>query len=454
MSTKEQSKSEKSLSCVTPYDNGKVVLFYDNFSCGFAPDACKCDCNGTPSVSPYEYFEIPGSVKGDDAVGGIDGCPGKVCIRSTPFTNTSPSGLDRVKFLVYQKEPYNAPKLGSEIVYEGIISAQQTGLENFSRVSPVLGATAGAPLYGVNNVFEDLRLSSAGINVLDEVNQLVFNFGLTNEDIYAVYERLPLGRKEWVGPAATNYDSYGQVIPVGKRNIADPLNDFVKLAIAYNYKENYVRWLVNDQEVFRLERLGFPLERETRVYQMGTTGSFPDPDSLLRPTQLKYGFGTFSNMGFYNPQNPGGFDNTGLVNLSATPFGAGTDFTVNPLVTNVNGTLIQADYLSSYPLAGLNVNGTNFGQGAILCIKYLTVYLLAEEKEVREFKGLRCCKDGVLESRCCQNTVPGVNASDDLLKLKCKGKINDCDPCDIPSCPCIKPVEYCANYKPHPTPTC
>jgi hypothetical protein len=450
MSTKEQSKS-----CENPCAIGKVVLFYDNFKCGLAPDACACACNGKPESSPYEYFEVPGLVKGDDAVGGIDGCPGKVCIRSTPFTNTSNTGLDRVKFLVYQKESYNAPKLGAEIVYEGIISAQQTGLEYFGRVSPVLGATAGAPWTGVNNMYEDLRLCSAGLNVLDPVSQLVFDFALTNEDIYVVYERLPLLRGEWV-PANPNYDSFGQVISVGKRNIADPLNDFVKLAIAYNYRDNYVRWLVNDQEVYRLERLGFPLERETRGYQMGTAQSFPDPDALLRPTQLKYGFGTFSNMGFYNPQNPGGFNNAGLVNISATPIiNSGVNFTVDPLVTNINGTLLPATYVvPSYPMVGLNVDGTNFGQGAILCIKYLTVYLLAEAKEDRQFPGLKCCKTGVLESRCCQNTVPGVNASDDLIGLKCKGKINNCDPCEIPACPCPKPVEDCTNYKPHPTPTC
>lgn len=440
-SSSTSSDTEKSSSCTPTCTLGKVVLYYDSFSCGFNPDACD---------SPYDYFSIPRYLeRANDIAGGANGCPGKLCINSTPFRYTSPTLADNYKFVVYQAQAYSAPKLGSEIVYESILAVQQTGLENLP------GTIAG---YIANNVNEDLRLAYAGLNCSDFETQLTFDFALTNEDIYVCYGRAPFLRKNWTSNTGTDYDAFRQVIPVAKRNIANPLEDYVKLAIAYNYKGNYVRWIINDQEVYRVERLGLPLERDTRLYEAGTVGQLPDPATLLRPKQLSYGFGTFSGMADYKPQNPSGVDNPfnlGLVNLS----GLNNDI-VNPITTNVNGTLLAADFASAYGITGLPApySGTNFGQGAILCIKYVTVYLLAEKEVKRAFKGVKCCKIRTLESRCCQNFLNGVNSKDNLDALKCKGKIDDCDPCEVKPCEpvgipchviCIPCEPPCDTYVPH-----
>ena len=435
-SKKEKSASLSALEKETPChkehgtcNNGKVVLFYDNFSCGFFPGEC---------ASKYEYFSAPvaGLEKANDAAGGVNGCPGKLCINSSPFTAGLSNGFDRVKYLVYQKEPYNAPKLGAEIVYEAIISAQQTGIDDIPVNIEGVGVT------GVSNAPNDPRLCYAGLNCLDRENNLVFNFVLSNETIFAYYERLPLGRTEFNGPGP-NYDAWNHLIPVGKRNIADPLNDFVKLAIAYNYKENYVRWIVNDEEVYRINRLGFPLERKYRGLQIGIVNQLPSPDSLLRPKMLSYGFGTFSAFANHSPNNPANLKNAALVYY---PNGGPV---VDPNVTNVDGTFVASAPLSTYG-GFTGFTGTNFGQGANLCVKYVSVYLLAPEQVEREFKGLKCCKTKVLESRCCQNTVPGVNASDDLVGTKCVGKIDNCDPCDVlVTNPCC-PQPPCDKYVPHP----
>jgi hypothetical protein len=109
-------------------------------------------------------------------------------------------------------------------------------------------------------------LAAGGFNCLDTETMMVFDFQISNEDIYAFYERLPFLRTEFGGPGP-NYDAFSHAIPVAKRNVADPLNDFVKLAIAYNYQQNYVRWLVNDKEVFRVNRLGYPIERKYRILE-------------------------------------------------------------------------------------------------------------------------------------------------------------------------------------------
>lgn len=197
-------------------------------------------------------------------------------------------------------------------MYESILSAQQTFPIN---IPTVIQAAAGSVI-GVNNINSDIRLAAAGLNIIDPETLLVFDFLISNEDIYAVYERLPFQRTEW-GGSGPNYISFTNVIPVAKRNVTDPGNDFAKLAIGYNYKENYVRWLVNDIEVFKINRLGYPIDRKYRILENNAVGQISAPARLLRPKQLQFGFGTFSFMDMYNPQNPSQVNNAGLVNLTA-----------------------------------------------------------------------------------------------------------------------------------------
>lgn len=433
-------------------NNGKIVLFYDDFKCGFFPGECG---------SKYEFF-VPatGPLKSNDAAGGVDGCAGKLCINSSPFRTTSNSYWDKVKFLVYQKEAYNAPKLGAELVYEAIVSVQQTGVDLVPVALQATGAPAN-PLNGVSNVYEDHRLAYAGINATDKENGLMFDFAISNANIFAYYEKTPqLPRNP--DPAA-NFDAWNHLVPVGKRNIANPAEDFVKLAIAYNYKENYVRWIINDEEVYRINRLGYPLQRKYRGLEFGTVGQLPDPVTLTRPKALSFGFGTFTNFANYNPINPGQFDNSGLIGYTDLLTEA-----VNPIVTSVNGNLLA--YTALTPYASLVVpqgyTGTNFGQGVNLCLKYVCVYILAPEEVHRAFKGIVCCESRILETRCCQNSLNGVNSADDLIATKCKGKINDCDPCydplvpnaccqPCPPCPPGPPVPpACESYQPHPPKRC
>lgn len=422
---------------------GKKELFFDDFCCGFKPEQLG---------SPYEFFSVPAAqLVANDAVGGVSAsCQGLV-INSVPFTYTNPTGLDHVKFLVYQRDAYNAPRNGAEIVYEGLVAAEQTGLGGL----PAVLQAQGGSLIGVNNVNSDIRIAAAGFNCLDEETLLVFDFIFSNEDIYAFYERLPFLRTEFGGPGP-NYTAFSHAIPVAKRNVASPINDFVKLAIAYNYKDNYVRWLVNDEEVFRVNRLGYPIERKYRILEHNQPGQFASPVEIIRPKQLKFGFGTFSLFDMYNPQNPGQINNAALVDLTV----GGSLPDVNPLITNVNGTTIAPTFLSPYPIVGFN--GTNFGQGLILRVKYLTVYLLAPPEEKRNFPCLKHCREVCRLSRCHLNSIHGVNSDSDIIAVKCKGYIDDTDDCDLPSqqCDCpfagtnnchhrYEPTIKFRKYKPH-----
>ena len=398
----------------------KFLLFYDDFRCGFNPGQCG---------SPYSFFSAPNLVAANDAAGGVTISPNSLTISSSPFTYTNPTGVDHVKYLVYQPA-YETPSNGIELVYEGIISVQQTGLNNLP--SDITGALGG--ITGVNNVNSDIRLASAAFNILDPDNLMVFDFFLSNEDIYAFYERLPFNRTDFGGPGP-NYTAFSHAIPVGKRNVADPGNDFVKLAIAYNYKDNMVRWIINDIEVFRVNRIGLPIERKYRIIEHNIVGQVQSPATLIRSKRLQPGFGTFSLMDGYNPQNPGQVSNAGLVNLSA-----GTLPYVDPVNALINGNGAPPTFLTNYNGLGVGTTGTNFGQGSILRIKYISVYYLAAEENIRLFKELKQCKKELLLSRCYQNMIPGVNSVDNVVSSCCKGKINTKDNCEKPckpqSCPC------------------
>lgn len=366
---------------------GKYTLFFDNFQKGFHP--------GTPK-SPYQFLNFLNNNCQDGTATQLSS-EGGIQISSSPFTFTTENPVEHLKYAVFLKEPIKAPCTG-ELVYEAIISGQQTGLNT---LPPYLFAPDGS-LSGINNANSDIRPACVAIIAYDPITQFAFDFLLTNEDIYIAYEISPFILEK----------SFSHAVPVGKRNSIDPLTDYVKLAIAYNYKENLVRWLINDIEVYRINRIGFPLERKYRLDEQG----FNQPFHLSRPTQLTFGFTTNSLFDWYNPQNPSQVNNAGLINLNAAN-------SVNPVVTDSLGNNIPSNYLANYPPN----TGTNFGQGSILQIKYLTVYIQGDIKRI--FPDLYHCKKCLLISRCCQNMISGVNSSSDLFLSKCKGNINYKDKC-------------------------
>lgn len=415
---------------------GKLTLFYDNFSQGFNP---------TDTSSPYILFGVPGVFVANDGTTSITN--GELTINSSPFTFSGPGPVDHVKYLAALKDAFNVPVNG-EIVYEGIMSAQQTGLSN---VPTLLQATGGS-LSGVSNANSDLRLANGNFLFADLTTHIIGGFFLTNEDIYVNYSLGPEGMTAF-GGTMPNYHGFSANVPVAKRNTANPLSDYVKLAIAYNYRLNTLRWLINDVEVYRVDRLGFPLERKYNFLDFNGIGANAFPSELIRPKQFLPAFGTSNSMDGYNPQNPGQVPNVGLVNL-------GTPYEVDPIVTSPLGDGVPASFITSYPLTS---DGTNFGQGAIIKIKYIAVYLLAPEKELRSFPDLCCYKKKELISRCVQNSIPGVNSANSLYHTKCKGCIKNCDNCEqsqVLDCSCAackkKPVtkilHKCDCYEPHTYP--
>jgi hypothetical protein len=371
----------------------KITLFYDDFQV-YAP--------GTPK-SVYEYASDPalGLPLADDAAGGVSSGAEGLEIRSTPFTfSTGLSGLDHTKYFVTVKKLFQLDAPG-ETVFEGIVSAQQTGLE---LLPPIFDGD-------VTNAQSDIRLAVGGFVLNDPDNNMVYDIGITNETIYAYYERLPFGRVEWGGDQPP-YQTTSHAIPIGKRNVADPINDYVKVAIAVNFRDNYVRWLLNDVEVYRITRIGFPLDRQYRILENDVVVDghlVTPPVSLQRSTEVKFGFGTFSLMDAYDRPKA---NNRGLVNVTQS---TGLPYS-NPQETTTLGQPLPAEYVTGYPIPG--ETGSNFGQGCILRLKYITAY---RRGIFPDLKG-ECCQC-ILWTRCEQNELSGVNARSTVVKSKCHGKI-------------------------------
>ena len=345
----------------------RFVLFADNFSDEVIP--------GSP-LSPYIFTFDPA---GHD--GTATATENNMTVSSVPFTTTTDGLFDHVKYLVYQSRSYVAPSCNYEIVYESVINATQT-----------LPTEIPYPddLRGVNNAAADPRVASSALNVVDPDNFLVFDIMFTNQQIFAVYERLPIGRT-----ATNNYCAFTHLIPIGQ---CDPTT-FTKVAIAYNKKAGYVRWLINGQEKFRVDRLGFPIDRKYRILDHG---GIP---SLIVPRNLLYGFGTFTLLDMYNPNNPGAEYNSGLLRLAGFP-----EF--DPLLTTQVGEPVPATFVQNV----YDANFALFGQGATMKLVYLTVYIQNSD----------CCQEGLPSPKCCNllitqeylNSLPGVLTSNAIYQCR------------------------------------
>lgn len=342
----------------------KKILFRDDFSDGFDPSS---------PYSPFYWFTVQnpdGSYFVADDTSNIVAEKGSLQLFSVPFTKTRPDGLDHTKALTFVDGAFQAPDAG-ELVVSTVLSSQQTGnslLPDLYKARPLNNVV------GVSNANSDPRPAWGALNFVDFATMMVFDFVITNEDIYALYERLPFLRTEWGGPGP-NYLAFTHLIPLGKRNQVNPGQDYTSLAIKYNKSEGYVRWMINGQEMFRVNRIGFPLERKYRVLQNSTSESSDIGPELVVPQSLSAGFGNFSLMDAYAPQNPGQLSNTALLNLTLNRYFPYN----NPVVTSQTGEAIQSEYIAPY-----SPEMAIWGQGNILRLRYLEVSVERQVNPQRE----------------------------------------------------------------------
>lgn len=322
----------------------KDYLFFDNFSSGLSPENIN---------SPYTI-----AYDGDDGLASVSKYNMNV---SSIFTKWNPDGLDHIKYFALTKQYFTAPNDGKELVTETVLSCFQILPDEI----PFPYAPPGSAT-GIADPEEDPRLCAAVFNNIDEETFLVADFFVTNKRVYALYERLPFGRGN--GNLPSNYMAFTHLIPLSTRKPEDN----IKLSIAYNKKLNYVRWIINDIEMFRVNRLGYPIGQEYRVIQHD---GLPE---LVTPNGFKTGFGAFSLLDAYAPNNLQRWNNAGLVNLEG-------ENKVNPMYTDQNGEPLPLEYI--HPSSR---DVQVFGQGVDMTLRYISVYI--QNPDRTPLRGYKCVK--------------------------------------------------------------
>ena len=288
-------------------------IVWDDFQAGFSATVTP----GAPGARWF-YFSA-GPFVGDDGLPttstrGLKVVPKRTnpTTRQPAFTRTLgqeptngglPGGLDHVKWLVYANHIASTSIPGFDAV-----PGQELACE--TRLSGRTFGTAGHPFGAhVRNPNDDLRLGAVALNAIDFETFIVSDFFVTNERIYALYERLPFGRPS-SGGNLNEYASFTFTVPVATRSVGDQHH----LKIAYDRSRGLMRWLIDGKEVMRMNRLGHRIDRRHMVLDHGGA------ETLVQPRQLACGMGMFTLLDASRPpQGASDPRSEGLVRLSTAP---------------------------------------------------------------------------------------------------------------------------------------
>lgn len=315
-------------------------ILWDDFANGFSVGS---------SESKWFYFKL-GSFVGDDGIvskteSGIQVVPrGKNPKTGEPaFCHSlaqdksnaeTPGALDHVKWLVYMNHTASSGCAGFDVIpnktltFETIMRGKSFGIQNHPFGKAVKDANS------------DLRLASSTMVCADFETMMVFDMFITNDTIYAFYERLPFARK-----TLGNYAAFSYQIPVAKRKS----DDIHRLGISYNKESNTVRWFVDGQEVFCVENVGKKIDRKYMTLNLG------GEEQVVSLKQIDAGIGLFTLLDATQPTG------TALVKLSGLPGNFDPSRGEPEIPTFVDSESKEFSRL--------------FGQGAeLICNKYVVSY--------------------------------------------------------------------------------
>lgn len=309
-------------------------------------DDFKRDFKVNSADGKWNYFAF-GSYIGNDGVastskpkGGVLKVvsPGKSASGEPAFTLTAPPNggvpgdIEHVKWLVFANATSSAGYPGYDTAAGYVTSCE----------AAVGGRTYGTERqpFGKDESATDPNLAFVGAINGDFEKFMIFDFALTNDAVYALYERLPFGRS-----ADHNYASFTALTRVASRKIGD-VHD---LKVSYDRSARTVKWYVGGREVYSISRVGYyPPNRASVAIDRG--GVEEDVGELR---QLVCGFGTFTLMDGYNAKL-----GKGLVRINSQ-----AGYYVNP----TNGS----------PLAFVDEASADssrlFGQGTELTVSSVTV---------------------------------------------------------------------------------
>lgn len=311
------------------------ILFHDDFSQSFEAGIRE---------EKWNYFSWAPFVA-DDGIETVDN--GVLTVRSSgtnpttrapAFTKTvaptnAKGSLDHHKWLVYTnafndqtKFPGFASVAGKELVCEAWMRGQTFGTDAHPFGHAVVDA-------------HDPRLASFALKAFDPETSIGFAFVLTNDKIYALYERLPHARA-----TLGNYAAFSYIIEIGTRV---PSN-FHNLELAYDRARGAVRWYIDGKERYKVGNIGKHLSDQFLTVDNG--GEQPSLPIVLN--QLNCGMGHSTLLDGFLPTQ------TALVRLSSD-----TNFYSHPIA---KGLLTFLDEVSA-PQSRL------FGQGVQTQVKRFNV---------------------------------------------------------------------------------
>jgi Family of unknown function (DUF6081) len=268
----------------------KKILWEEDFEDGFSV--------GEPDGDSRWFYYGFGPYVGDDGV--VETGPHGLKVRSSG-TNPATGEPAFVRTLAQEDDNgYGLPGVLEHVKWLAFANHQaSTGLHGFDAapgqvltcetwLSGETFGTGGHP-FGehVTDPDDDLRLASVGTPLLDEETSMIFDFFLSNKQVYVVYERLVFSREQM-----GNYAAFVYQIPVAPRSPRDSHH----FTISYDRSAGVVRWLLDDEEVYRVDKLGCHLDsREHLVADHG------GEEAVVEPRQLSCGVGMFASLDYALP---------------------------------------------------------------------------------------------------------------------------------------------------------
>lgn len=182
------------------------------------------------------------------------------------YTLEAGSDLDHVKWLVTANRTASSGYPGFDAGSSVACSARLRG--------EVYGVPDGDPrpafVASVNGDFE---------------SSFMFDFALTNDAVYALYERLPFARTP-----GNHYASFTYLVRVAERSP----DDWHDVRVAYSREARTVTWYLGEQTVLRVDKIGHYLPAEHDGALFIDRGGEQEEVPELR--QLTCGIGAFSLM--------------------------------------------------------------------------------------------------------------------------------------------------------------
>lgn len=255
-----------------------TVLWRDDFREGLS---------ATGPTARWRYVQASAELIADDAVVTVtdDGlrlvARGRNPVTGEPaFTRTVPGDRDRpgavpgfadhAKWIAYVDRQAASGFQGFDAEPGRILSCEAT-------VSGRTYGTQGHPFGdAVRDPEDDLRLAGAMLNTIDPETSVAFDFIMTNKRLYAFYGRTNFARRQ-----LGRYGSFACTVPLAERSPDDRHH----VRISYDRAAGTVRWLLEGEEVLRVDRIGLPLGRDTLTLDEG--GAL----SVVEPRQLSFGMG-------------------------------------------------------------------------------------------------------------------------------------------------------------------